>query len=136
MGEIDMKKKKVLAVDDELDMRIYLSTLLENNGYESIVAREGKEGIQMVREKKPHLVILDILMPEESGVKMYRELKTDHNLKDIPVLILSAISKKTFTHSQKVLDEFKGKSVPEPEAYIEKPPDSDELLETIGKLLS
>ncbi|HIC91099.1 MAG TPA: response regulator [Syntrophaceae bacterium] len=131
-----MKKKKVLAVDDELDMRIYLSTLLENNGYESIVAREGKEGIQMVREKKPHLVILDILMPEESGVKMYRELKTDHNLKDIPVLILSAISKKTFTHSQKVLDEFKGKSVPEPEAYIEKPPDSDELLETIGKLLS
>ena len=117
-------------------MRTYLSTLLETNDYEPVVAKDGQEGMQMVREKKPNLVILDILLPKESGVKMYRELKTDDNLKNIPVLILSAISKKTFTHSQKVLDEFKGKSVPEPEAYIEKPPESDELLETIGKLLS
>lgn len=131
-----MKKKKILVVEDELDMRTYLSTLLETNDYEPVVAKDGQEGMQMVREKKPNLVILDILLPKESGVKMYRELKTDDNLKNIPVLILSAISKKTFTHSQKVLDEFKGKSVPEPEAYIEKPPDSDELLETIGKLLA
>jgi len=131
-----MKKKKILVVEDELDMRTYLSTLLETNDYEPVVAKDGQEGMQMVREKKPNLVILDILLPKESGVKMYRELKTDDNLKNIPVLILSAISKKTFTHSQKVLDEFKGKSVPEPEAYIEKPPESDELLETIGKLLT
>lgn len=131
-----MKKKKVLVVDDELDMRTYLSTLLETNDYEAVVATNGQEGMQKVKDKKPDLVILDILMPKESGVKMYRELKTDDNLKNIPVLVLSAISKKTFTHSQKTLDEFKGKSVPEPEAYIEKPPDSDELLEIIGKLLS
>lgn len=131
-----MKKKRVLAVDDELDMRTYLSTLLETNDYEPMVAKDGEEGMQMVREKKPDLVILDILLPKESGVKMYRELKTDDNLKDIPVVIVSAISKKTFTHSQKTLDEFKGKTVPEPEAYIEKPPESDELLETISKLLS
>jgi len=131
-----MKKKKILVVEDELDMRTYLSTLLETNDYEPIVTKDGEEGMQRVREKKPHLVILDILLPKESGVKMYRELKADDNLKQIPVLIVSAISKKTFIHSKKVLDEFKGKSVPEPEAYIEKPPDSDELLETIGKLLA
>ncbi len=127
--------KKILVVDDELDMRTYLSTLLETNDYEPVVAKDGQEGMQKVKDKKPDLVILDILMPKESGVKMYRELKTDDNLKNIPVLVLSAISKKTFIHSQKTLDEFKGKTVPEPEAYIEKPPESDELLETIGKLL-
>jgi two-component system phosphate regulon response regulator PhoB len=127
--------KKVLVVDDELDMRIFMATLLETSGYKPLVAEDGVQGLEIAREKKPALIILDIMMPKESGIALYRELKNDPALKDIPVIMLSALSKKTFFHSQKVLDEYKGEKIPEPAAYIEKPPEPDELLEAIRNSL-
>lgn len=131
-----MKKKKILVVDDEQDMRIFLSTLLETSGYIPIVAADGWEGIRKARKAKPELIILDVMMPKEGGVEMYRQLKTDNGLKHIPVIILSAIAKKTFFHYQEMLDASQDQSVPKPEAYIEKPPESEELLELTEKLLS
>ena len=123
--------KKVLVVDDELDMRTFVTTLLETSGFKPFAAKDVSEGMDIARRKKPALIILDVMMPKESGITMYRELKSDEALKDIPVIMLSALSKKTFFHSQKVLDEYKGESIPEPAAYIEKPPEPEELLEAI-----
>jgi len=123
--------KKVLVVDDELDMRTFVTTLLETNGFKALAAQDGIQGLEMARKSKPSLVILDVMMPRESGIAMYRDLKGDPDLKDIPVIMLSALSKKTFFHSQKVLDEYRGEKIPEPAAYIEKPPEPDELLEAI-----
>ena len=131
-----MGKIKIVVFDDELDMRVFISTLLETNGYKPFVATHGLEGIQKAREVKPDLIILDVMMPKQGGIQMYREIKTDDALKHIPVIILSAISKKTFFHSQNVLDVYKGQPVPEPEAYIEKPPESDELLQCVENLLT
>ena len=127
--------KKVLIVDDELDMRIFITTLLETSGYKPLAAEDGVQGLEIARQKKPALIILDIMMPKESGISLYRELKNDPALRDIPVIMLSALSKKTFFHSQKVLDEYRGEKIPEPAAYIEKPPEPDELLEAIQNCL-
>ena len=127
--------KKVLVVDDELDMRTFITTLLETNGFKALAAQDGIQGLEMARKSKPSLIILDVMMPRESGISMYRDLKGDPGLKDIPVIMLSALSKKTFFHSQKVLDEYKGEKIPEPAAYIEKPPEPDELLEAIKNSL-
>jgi len=127
--------KKVLIVDDDVDIRKVVSKLVEKSGYITIEAKNGVEGMGKVREDKPDLIILDILMPKESGVRMYRELKTEEPLKNIPVIVLSAISKKSFFRSQKVLDEFAGQSVPEPEAYIEKPEEPEELIALMKKIL-
>ncbi len=127
--------KKILVVDDELDMRTFVTTLLETSGYKPLSAVDGKEGMEIARNKKPSVVILDVMMPNESGIGMYRQLKTDPDLKNIPVIMLSALSKKTFFHSQKILDEYKGEKIPEPAAYIEKPPEPDELLEAIEACL-
>ena len=127
--------KKVLIVDDELDMRIFVSTLLETSGFKPLTAVDGKEGMVVARKEKPAVVILDVMMPNESGIGMYRELKNDPDLKDVPVIMVSALSKKTFFHSQKVLDEYKGEKIPKPSAYIEKPPEPDELLEAIQDCL-
>ena len=80
-------------------------------------------------------IALDVMMPKESGINMYRELKNDPELRNIPVIMLSALAKKTFFHSQRVLDDYKGEKVPEPEAYIEKPPEPDELLKAIQNAL-
>lgn len=127
--------KKVLVVDDELDIRVFMTTLLETSGYKPIVAEDGQQGLEAARKHKPALIIMDIMMPKESGIYMYRELKNDPELKDKPVIIVSALSKKTFFHSQKILDEYEGGQVPEPTAYIEKPPEADELLETVRQIL-
>jgi CheY-like chemotaxis protein len=128
--------RKVLVVDDELDMRTFLTTLLETSGFKPLAAQDGQQGLEMARSNKPALIIMDVMMPKESGITLYRELRSSPDLKDIPVILLTAVSKRTFFHSQKVLDEYKGESIPEPTAYFEKPPDPDELLETVRKCLA
>jgi len=127
--------KKILVVDDELDIRTFIITLLETENYKPLAAADGKEGLEIARREKPALIILDVMMPKESGIAMYRDLKNDPELKHIPVIMVSALAKKTFFHSQKVLDEYKDEKIPEPAAYIEKPPEPEELLEAIENSL-
>jgi len=76
-----------------------------------------------------------VLMPKQSGIRMYRELKTDELFRNIPVIVLSAIAPQSFFRSQQVLDEFRGQSVPQPEAYVEKPEEPEELVELMRRLL-
>jgi two-component system phosphate regulon response regulator PhoB len=135
-GVLEMAKKKILVVGDELDMRTFVCTLLGTCGYQSLVASDGKEGIQKARKLRPELIILDVMLPKEGGIQMYRELKTDDNLKNIPVIMLSGISKKTFFHSHNILNSYLGQNLPEPEAYIEKPPESEELIQVAENLLA
>jgi len=127
--------KRVLLVDDDADVTKFVSKLVERAGYQAVVAKNGVEGMGKVREDKPDLIILDVLMPKESGIRMYRELKTDKLFKEIPVVMLSAIAPESFFRSQKVLDEFAGQTVPEPEAYIEKPEEPEELIALIKRIL-
>jgi CheY-like chemotaxis protein len=128
--------KKVLIVDDDVDVRTFASSVVEDSGYKPEIAKDGEEGIGKVKEEKPALIILDILMPKESGIKMYRALKMDSQFSAIPVIVLSGIAKRTFLRSQKALDEFGDQPVPEPEAYLEKPVEPEELGAMIKKLLS
>ncbi|MBW2001559.1 MAG: response regulator [Deltaproteobacteria bacterium] len=127
--------KKVLNVEDDADTRTFVSTVLEENGYIPIMAVDGEEGMKKVKKERPDLIILDILMPRESGIKMYHELKLDPNLKDIPVAMLSGVSKRTFLRSQAALTEFGDETVPEPQAYLEKPVEPEDLAETLKKIL-
>jgi len=127
--------KKVLNVEDDPDIRTFVTTVLEENGYIPIMAKDGEEGARKVKEEKPDLIILDILMPKESGIKMYHELKKDPSLKDIPVVMLSGVSKRTFLRSQVALTEFGDETVPEPEAYLEKPVEPEDLAEILKKIL-
>ena len=127
--------KKVLVVDDDPDVRLFSVTVLEENGYTPLEAEDGEAGLKMIKSEKPDLVILDVLMPRQSGVRLYRELKTAKALKDVKVIILSGIAKKTFLRSQKALTEFGGSEIPEPEIYLEKPVEPDELAEVIKKVL-
>jgi two-component system phosphate regulon response regulator PhoB len=127
--------KKVLVVDDDPDVRLFSVTVLEENGYIPLEAEDGESGLEMIKAEKPDLVILDVLMPRQSGVRLYRELKTSKALKDVKIIILSGIAKKTFLRSQKALTEFGGAEIPEPEIYLEKPVEPEELAEVIKNVL-
>lgn len=128
-------KKTVLIVEDELDMRIFISTLLETSGYRPIMTRDGREGITKAREVDPDLIILDVMMPGEGGVQMYRQLKTDDSLMNIPVILLSGVAKKTFAHYLKMLNTRIEGSIPEPSAYLEKPPEAEDLIKLTERLI-
>ena len=128
-------KKTVLIVEDELDMRIFISTLLETSGYRPIMTRDGREGIIKAREVDPDLIILDVMMPGEGGVQMYRQLKTDDSLMNIPVILLSGVAKKTFAHYLKMLNARIEESIPEPSAYLEKPPEAEDLIKLTERLI-
>ncbi len=128
--------KKVLIVDDDPDVRLFNATVVEENGYTPIEAANGEEGLALVKKDPPDLVLLDVLMPKQSGIRLYRELKTDKSWTGIPVIMLSGVAKRTFLRSQKALTEFGDKPVPEPESYLEKPVEPDELAREIKKFLS
>ncbi len=128
-------KKKILIVDDEMDMRIFLTTLFETSGYEAIVTKDGRDGYRIAKEIAPDLIVLDIMMPGEGGVHMYRHLKTDETLKEIPIIMLSAVEEKTFLHYIKMLRIRLNDTIPQPDAYVEKPPEPEELLKIAESLL-
>jgi len=131
-----MEKKKILVVDDEMDMRIFMKTLFETGGYLPTIAKNGKEGLEKAKTISPDLIVLDVMMPGEGGVYMYRELRSDENLKKIPVIMLSGVGKKSFFHYLKMLNiRIEDQVIPEPEAYLEKPPDPGELLKIARSIL-
>jgi len=131
-----MENRKILVVDDESDMQIYLSTVVETMGFEPIVAGNGSEALEKARAVLPALVILDVMMPKiEDGLRTYQQLREDERLSCTPIIMVSAIARKTFFHSIRLLKPLSGKQLPEPEAYIEKPPDAAELSRLITMLL-
>ena len=127
--------KKVLIVDDDPDVRLFNTTVVEESGYTPIEAANGEEGLKLVKQESPDLVVLDVLMPKQSGIRLYRELKTNKSLQRIPVIMLSGVAKRTFLRSQKALTEFGDKPVPEPQSYLEKPVEPEELAQEIKKYL-
>jgi DNA-binding response OmpR family regulator len=81
--------KKILIIEDEEIMLDLLQRKLTNNGYKISVARNGEDGLRMVKEIKPDLVLLDIVMPKMSGMEVLEEMQKDKDLKEIPVIIIS-----------------------------------------------
>lgn len=123
--------KKVLVVDDDPDVRLFNSSVVQELGFISVEAGNGEEGRQMVEQEIPDLIILDVMMPLQSGIRLYRALKTDAAFANIPVIILSGISQRSFNKSQEALTAFEGSDIPAPEAYIEKPADFETLAAKI-----
>jgi two-component system phosphate regulon response regulator PhoB len=130
----DIENKMVLVVDDELNMRIFLCNLLSNCGYKAIDAGDKDEGMQKALSEKPALIILDVTMPRESGIQMYRELKEHKDLQNVPVIMVSTIDKKTFSFYQKLQSTPWGRGFPEPGAYLEKPLEAEELIRLVRSL--
>jgi len=130
----ELRRKKILIVDDQLDIRIFLCNLLGNCGYEPIDAGDKDKGMQMAVSEKPALIILDVTMPKERGLQMYRELKEHEDLENIPVIMVSSIDKKTFSFYQRFQGTPRHKGLPDPGAYLEKPLEAEELIKLVRTL--
>ena len=136
MGEPQGGRKKILVLDDEANVVTYLETLLQDNGYDTVSAADGSEGMEKMRSEKPDLVTLDISMPEKSGVRFYREIKEVPELATVPVVVVTAVT----GYGGKAEDFQKfistRKHIPPPDGLVPKPIDRDELLKGVTSLLS
>jgi len=81
--------KKILLVEDEEIMIGLLQRKLTQEGYEISVARDGEEGLKTMKEIKPDLILLDIIMPKMGGLEVMEEMAKDEGIKDIPVIVIS-----------------------------------------------
>jgi CheY-like chemotaxis protein len=121
-------KKTILVIDDEPDTLTYFSSLLQDEGFETMVAENGEEGLKKLTEKIPDLITLDITMPETSGVRCYRELRENEAYRKIPVIMITGVSDKfqDFISTRK--------QVPPPDGYLSKPIDEKELIDLANRL--
>ncbi len=121
--------KKILVIDDEPDIVLFLTAMLEDHGMETLSAADGVEGLQRARADKPDLITLDMSMPEKSGVKVFRELQGDPELRSIPVVIVTGVSRdfEKFIKTRK--------QVQPPAGYIAKPITEDELIGLLRQIL-
>lgn len=83
--------KKILVVEDDPIVVKYLKTLFDDNGYETLVANDGTEAEDIVKQTKPDLITLDLEMPKEWGSRFYRKMRKNEELKDIPVIVISGL---------------------------------------------
>jgi len=127
-----MEKKIILAIDDEQDNHEFIKSVLDDEDLEIITATNGKEGLELARERHPNLIILDVQMPIMDGFTTFRHLKADEKLSEIPVIMLTGIAEKRgLSFSKKEMGEFYGK---EPDEYIEKPINPEKFISVVNKL--
>jgi len=124
---------KILIVDDDPDMRLAISSVLKSRSYEVFEARDGEEALSKLKEEKPDLMVLDLLMPRMDGFAVVKELKNaQEGYSNIPILIISSIREEA-SHRRYELEVGHKLDVDE---YIEKPIEPFILLERVQKLLS
>src|SRR3989338_7223495 len=117
--------KKILIVDDEPDVLKVVQYSLLKEGYEIIMAENGKKALEMATLEMPDLILLDLMMPEMDGLEVCRRFQADENLKSIPVILMTA-------NKAKSLDD-KLLSVAIKDRII-KPFEAEEMFEKVKKL--
>ena len=87
--KVPNKAKKILFIEDESALQITFGNMLTKQGYEMIKAMDGRTGLDLAKEKKPDLILLDLILPKMDGFGVLKGLKEDEETKDIPVIILT-----------------------------------------------
>ena len=117
----------ILVVDDDVSFRFFLKNLFALQGYTVSTARNGNEGQACMEQTLPDLVTLDVMMPQQSGLGLYRAMHLNPAWRHIPVIMISGVTQEAYVHAlamNSVLEE----ALPEPFAYVEKPPAPETVL--------
>ena len=125
------KRPKILLIDDDIDFIEAMKLVLEKEPYEISVAYQGDEGLQKAKKESPDLILLDVIMPVKDGFTVAEQLKKDPQLKDIPVIMLTAFASKGQETS---IPRSSGYTL-ETEDYLEKPVAPEELLSRVKRYL-
>ena len=126
-----MSGKYILVVDDDPDLVETIAMMLESKGCEVGRAYDGVEGEESIKERRPDLIILDIMMPRKDGYVLCAELKAKEDTRDIPVVLLTAVGEAVPTTRYSHADGMRT----EADDYISKPIETEKLWEIVNSLL-
>ena len=135
MDKLEGHVVSALVVEDEPDYATLISEILQEDGYSVAMASDGIEALGSVRKQRPDVITLDIQMPRKGGVEFYRELKSDPEFNEIPVVVVTGITRDDRDMETFVRTFLEVEHLPMPDAYLEKPVDDEELLRVIRNAL-
>jgi two-component system response regulator VicR len=124
---VSEQSKKVLYIEDESVMVELVRLILRSKGFEVLGAPNGRDGLAIAFKERPDLILLDLMMPDLDGWQVYRQLKAHPDLKDIPVVVITA--------KAQPIDKVLGLSIAKVDDYITKPFEPQELLRSIQRVL-
>ena len=145
--------KKVMVVDDDASAVKFLSVLLEENGYQPVTAADGQEGLEKLKQNDVALIVLDVMMPHKTGLVLFKQIKKDARLKDVPVLMLTGVAaslEDIEAHQQEpdlrpldglrealrnAIREMRESGDVRPEMFVDKPVDPDDFIARARKLI-
>jgi two-component system, OmpR family, response regulator VicR len=125
---VEEKPKLILCIEDEQEMIDLIRLILMRRGFDVQGANSGEEGLQIIREKHPDLILLDLMMPDMDGWEVYQQMKADETMKNIPVIVVTARAQS--------IDKVLGLHIAKVDDYIAKPFSPQELLISVDNVLS
>jgi len=127
--------KKIMIVDDETDIQAYLMAALEDIGYSTCTVNDINDILGSIYQEKPDLILLDIMMPDRSGISIYREIQQNPEFKTIPIILMSGLSSKDEFIEKLFLDKNDSDKISGSIIFIEKPIQLETLEKQISNLL-
>jgi DNA-binding response OmpR family regulator len=119
--------RKLICVEDEAEMIDLIKLILSRKGFEVLGALGGANGLKLIRQELPDLVLLDLMMPEMDGWQVYQQIKADESTKDIPVIVVTAKAQN--------IDKVLGLHIAKVDDYISKPFSLQELVDRVDEVL-
>jgi CheY-like chemotaxis protein len=126
-----MGEMKIVLVEPEFEMATFLSALMESSDCRPVVVDNPQECLDLSHEDRPDCIIINIMSLADEGISLYLDLKCDDCLCDVPVILLSPISRKTFEQYPSYRKARQEKRVPEPDAFLEIPSETDEIVNIV-----
>jgi len=120
--------RRILCIEDESEMIDLIRLILSRRGFEVKGAAGGRDGLRMVKEELPDLVLLDLMMPDMDGWEVYQQMKADESTRQIPVIVITAKAQS--------IDKVLGLHIAKVDDYIAKPFSPQDLLKSVEKVLS
>ncbi len=121
-------KRSIVYIEDDSEMIDLVELILNRHGFEVHGAHGGRQGIDIVHQEHPDLILLDLMMPDLDGWDVYQQLKADEDTKDVPVIVITAKTQS--------IDKVLGLHIAKVDDYISKPFRPQELLDSVEKVLS
>jgi two-component system response regulator VicR len=128
LRNMNAKLKCILCVEDEPEMIDLIRLILGRRGFEIKGAHGGVEGLKMIQQEQPDLVLLDLMMPDMDGWEVYQQMKADEKTKNIPVIVVTAKAQS--------IDKVLGLHIAKVDDYIAKPFSPQDLMNSVDKVLS
>jgi two-component system response regulator VicR len=126
-AKLNKQSKRLAYIEDESEMIDLVRLILGRRGYTVLGANGGREGLNLVREQLPDLVLLDLMMPDMDGWDVYHQIKSEERTREIPVIVITAKAQD--------IDKILGLHIAKVEDYISKPFSPQELIDRIEKVL-